>query len=493
MHWVLLQTIFCLHTGPALGFLCNQIPRPVIHGEDAEGIALDGCSQDNVDLLELLYDIREGLAESRANGETNKQAKWQKTYRHFEQTLQGQGSQFALDEYRPLVATYLQKASVHGGPLAPEDEETMKRLGYATTCESPFVGCEGIDGETHVVSLAHSMRSAKDWVTLSGLRHLRALSLIVKPAGHPDKMELPELEAIEVSFWTTSKLFMEHFLEKVVGKFTKLRVLSIFPGKYKEFNFNLQTLCGLTELRDLFLTDMNIHEIPGCFSKFTELRNVYMSCNYLKEAPRAFAGLPELRSFIAFRQGEWTPCHFSTGKQPKLLKDLHMDRDCKLTWETKSGLDGDDNPRVLCRPYAIQGTVQDFMDLGWKKLEKLWLDGNFISGNIPEDLPQAWPNLSSLDLYNNNLTGEVPKSLSDLPFVKLQLHDNRLSGKLPQNLLKLPACTLNFAANEELEGCVPKHLVIQRRRRVSRPLPGWEGTRTTTCQKDGRSADIDEL
>lgn len=242
----------------------------------------------------------------------------------------------------------------------------------------------------------------------------------------------------------------ERLLGEVIGRHTELRVLDVVPGKYTQFRFGLESYCALTELRELNLPDMNIRSVPACFSGMRELRNVNLACNYLTEPPYALAGLPQLRSFIAFRQGEWTPCHLEPGGRPAALRDASG---CKPVWESKTGQDGDDNPRVLCPSLSLHGSLGDFAGLGWPRLEKLWLDGNFLAGEIPERLPEVWPQLTSLDVYSNNLTGSIPASLAELQLHKLQLQDNQLSGKVPAGLFAQPICALNLAANAGLTGC----------------------------------------
>ena len=124
-------------------------------------------------------------------------------------------------------------------------------------------------------------------------------------------------------------------------------------------------------------------------------------------------------------------------------------------WETKTGQDGDDNPRVVCRSLSMQGTLDDFLALGLPKLEKLWVDGNFLSGTLPASLPEAWPSLVSLDLYANRFTGSVPSSWASLHWQKLQLNDNLLSGQLPSVFWRAGICHFSIAVNSELGGCIP--------------------------------------
>lgn len=272
---------------------------------------------------------------------------------------------------------------------------------------------------------------------------------------HWPRLEVLEIYPHEVAPW---RQLAEHLFSRLVGRHDSLRSVSIMPGKYHEFDFNLSAYCDLTELRQLLLPDMNIHTIPPCFGRLQKLRSLYFPCNYLQEAPSALAMLPELRAFVAFRQGEYTPCHMRPPR-PQNLHDLEELKqrfgDCKLVFETSIGDDGDDNPRILCPWVSVGGTLQDWLDLKWVKLEKLWLDGNFIRGSIPVSIPQVWPNLRSLDLYANELTGSIPASLGQLQFDKLQLQQNNLSGRVPPEILAMGCCYFNIAANPNLTGCFP--------------------------------------
>ena len=51
---------------------------------------------------------------------------------------------------------------------------------------------------------------------------------------------------------------------------------------------------------------------------------------------------------------------------------------------------------------------QEFLELGWSNIRKVWLDGNFLTGRIPANIGEAWPQLESLDLYDNNMEGASP-------------------------------------------------------------------------------------
>merc|ERR1712048_1329283 len=64
---------------------------------------------------------------------------------------------------------------------------------------------------------------------------------------------------------------------------------------------------------------------------------------------------------------------------------------------------------------------------GWRSIERMHGDANFVYGSIPPYLPDRWPNLRSLDLHDLFLTGVVPSSLLQLPnLTQLQLALNDL-------------------------------------------------------------------
>lgn len=330
---------------------------------------------------------------------------------------------------------------------------------------------------------------------LAQLSALRGLSVSIGrhtrvPATDDEleRLHWPELEALSFHINDHVDTSRERFLNKVLGAQTTLRALHVQPSKYDDFQFDLASLCGLVEMQILQLADMNIHYVPDCFSRFTNLRYLYLPCNYLTEAPKALTGLPELVAVVAFRQGEYTPCHLKSRGNHQVPRDLR-DRQvlqqtygtCKSIWESKAGLDrpfrpgGGDNARVICPWVAIRGSIKDWLDLGWPKIQKLWLDGNFISGKLPEDLPTVWPHMQSLDLYNNELEGSIPASWAALRWDKLQLHDNHLSGPVPPELFGTRCCWFNIAWNRNLSGCVPPGTMKQPK------LRGLVGTQLQIC------------
>lgn len=121
--------------------------------------------------------------------------------------------------------------------------------------------------------------------------------------------------------------------------------------------------------------------------------------------------------------------------------------------------DFQEGPSFMCSDAAFAFPFREIVDLGWSNIEKVWLDGNFLTGEIPEDLARAWPRLQSLDLYDNNLEGTIPESLAELDLVKLQLQGNNFTGELPAGLTAMLASkgmVLGLAGNSGLHGCLPR-------------------------------------
>lgn len=434
---------------------------------------------------EIVMEMSEELKSSRSVKRAKiSKLKWYKLYKtYFAPGIQrGMG----LDTYEPSTAIHLARASNIKGTLQAEDAKVLGSFSKSMGCWSSHVACELHGGMLRVTALAVDVKNLRQLEMLAGLTELQALALNL-----PSTLQLttkvlqtlhwPQLRIMELTAPGPIDQMREQLFGSVLGRHLKLQVLTIGPGKYWEFDFSLSSYCNCQDLRHIRVPDMNIHEIPECFSQLRKLSFAYLPCNYLQGAPQALKSLPELGTIVAFRQGEYTPCHLQEKPQHKNLqnhKELQETHGkCKLVWETALGDDGDDNPRVLCPWVSIQGTLQDWLDLNLTKLEKLWLDGNFISGSIPETLPKSMPKLRSLDLYTNELSGAIPSSLAEQHFDKLQLHNNRLSGEVPMGLFQRSCCYFNIAANPDLTGCVPRGTFKDKA--WARGIPG---TKVTACK-----------
>jgi len=146
--------------------------------------------------------------------------------------------------------------------------------------------------------------------------------------------------------------------------------------------------------------------------------------------------------------------------------------------------DFQEGPSFSCPETAYSFPFSEILELGWSGVQKVWLDGNFLTGSIPEDIADKWPLLASLDLYSNSMVGTVPASLAKLPMVKLQLHENNFSGELPPALFGMlktrKHLTLGVSGNPQLTGCYK-----------SRGQHGIGGTQITACE-DKQGGELDK-
>jgi len=70
----------------------------------------------------------------------------------------------------------------------------------------------------------------------------------------------------------------------------------------------------------------------------------------------------------------------------------------------------------------------------WRKLERLELDNNKLSGAIPGSFSTNNPLLRILYLDGNEFNGTIPATLGQLPLQDLRLNNNRLTGEIPSSL-----------------------------------------------------------
>uniref|UniRef100_A0A0D6QRW2 Leucine-rich repeat-containing N-terminal plant-type domain-containing protein n=1 Tax=Araucaria cunninghamii TaxID=56994 RepID=A0A0D6QRW2_ARACU len=89
--------------------------------------------------------------------------------------------------------------------------------------------------------------------------------------------------------------------------------------------------------------------------------------------------------------------------------------------------------------YILEGVIPPSIS-NFSKLEKLYLSGNNLTGDVPpfgSALGRLSP-LSEIDLSNNNLKGSIPPSVGRLSSLKhLDLSRNRLTGTIPDTISKL--------------------------------------------------------
>eukprot|EP00035_Acanthoeca_spectabilis_P026093 m.461292 g.461292 ORF g.461292 m.461292 type:complete len:643 (-) comp22263_c0_seq1:145-2073(-) len=234
----------------------------------------------------------------------------------------------------------------------------------------------------------------------------------------------------------------------------------------------LEFICNCLQLQQL-----EIHRavaIPACMEQNVQLLRVDLRGAQLQSPlPVQLSKWSNLVDFIAFEQSSRWCVPENENEETASDQSVSIRRGCKVNYHAKAGAmhrEGEHQPLWHC---SRSGWVVKFDDprnpwWEWKKLERFWVDVNYLYGGIPADLPIHWPQLRTLDLYSNELTGEVPGSLCSLTQLKtLQLQDNRLSGVFPfdaffKSCPKHPdgplgtssVSTLSLSLNSELKGCV---------------------------------------
>jgi len=327
------------------------------------------------------------------------------------------------------------------------------------------VACQRIAGTVQIVAIKHAFISRSSLQFFRELPHLSAVRVSWSSEEDFSGLAFPNtVRAVDFNYLSAGQSAK---LLSLIGASKSIRGVTVRGWDRSDgvADIDLSTLCGL-DLEYFRGDSVNVGHIPDCWSTMTSLQNFYCTSCMMTSPPKALAGLRSLKSFVAFGQSEFSPC---------LLKKLskNMSR-CRVTWETKNlFLSESESPMFSCAEFSYAFPFAEFVRLGWSSLEKLWLDGNFLTGAIPENLPDVWPSLQSLDLYDNMMEGTIPESLARLDLVKLQLQGNNFSGILPPSLatkLTLETHAWNVAANPELQGCLATH--------------GVAGTKITKCHED---------
>ncbi|CAE7234572.1 FLS2 [Symbiodinium microadriaticum] len=361
---------------------------------------------------------------------------------------------FGIDEWKSSSFQVLIHEGVGGRPC--EEDYAL----VAETCGGQ-VACQNIEGQIRIVGFAGELGGQTDLTKLSGLPYLSA-AVLRGPAksdfeGHSWpllrflRLEAPSRDVVQ----TVAKA-----LQGPPGR--QLRSLQIY-GRQDVLRWtpvDLAEFCGLDLVHfTAFVIHVAGGALPECWNKMRNLRNFYCSNCMMSHPPTALRGLQSLRSFVAFRQWEMIPCalqRLSRGGCKASWETRHLFKDGGRATSTGRWEDFQEGPSFLCPQHSFGFAFEEFVKLGWSNIEKVWLDGNFLTGKIPEDIALRWPKLKSLDLYDNDLEGPLPESLGTLPFVKLQLHANNFAGTVPHNVWRLtqrPHLLLGLQENINLTGC----------------------------------------
>ena len=99
-------------------------------------------------------------------------------------------------------------------------------------------------------------------------------------------------------------------------------------------------------------------------------------------------GLPNLKSLVAFRQHEVLAVHRACDMPG-----------CRPSYESLCGQHHTEEGSFLCPQHSLAHTVSEIVDMDWNSMQKLWLDGLFLTGTIPDTLTERMPDLVSLGVY----------------------------------------------------------------------------------------------
>jgi len=109
---------------------------------------------------------------------------------------------------------------------------------------------------------------------------------------------------------------------------------------------------------------------------------------------------------------------------------------------------------VSLKQNRLEGTIPRFLS---KKLEKLDISYNQLSGEIPPDFGEGCLKLKHLDLRRNELTGFLPYGLEDLPNLRtISLSENHLHGTLPEYLSSMKSLQFLYLNDNALVGTIPE-------------------------------------
>ncbi|GJM90587.1 hypothetical protein PR202_ga06885 [Eleusine coracana subsp. coracana] len=220
-----------------------------------------------------------------------------------------------------------------------------------------------------------------------------------------------------------------------------------------------ESLSNIPSLEMLILTSNNLSgPVPQSIFNMSSLRFLEMANNSLtaKLPPDIGYRQPNLQSLILSTTRLNGPIPYSIVNASK-LEMLHL---------LKTGLIGSvpsfgslPNLRELNLAYnQLEAGDWSFLTslANCTRLQKLFLDGNGMRGNLPSSIGNLPSQLQTLWLQQNKLTGTIPVEIGNLRnLTQLHMDMNQFTGRIPQtigNLSKLLA--LSFAQNN-LSGRVP--------------------------------------
>ncbi|KAM3740694.1 hypothetical protein ACB098_08G118600 [Castanea mollissima] len=265
--------------------------------------------------------------------------------------------------------------------------------------------------------------------TLFLLRHLRSLNL----AGNDFDLSLISPEFGKFQSLTHLNLSNSLFSGEIPYEISQLSSLVSLDLSYNVWK---RVIGNLTQLRELFLHDADMHSITP-----NSLMNLSSSLTTLSLPECNLQGTFEINVFRL-------PClqTLELWNNPDLEVSLP-----KSNWSSTS-------LKFLSLPWtSSSGELPDSIG-SLKSLEYLFLSGCYFTGAIPTSIGNL-TQIIKLDLSDNDFSGLLPSSIFDLPNLSiLGLYNNQLIGSLPNHVSGLNLLIDLSLSSNFLNGTLPSWL-----------------------------------
>nr|KAJ3419403.1 hypothetical protein HK105_006997 [Polyrhizophydium stewartii] len=266
--------------------------------------------------------------------------------------------------------------------------------------------------------------------------------------------------------WLDSNQF-EGEIPRSIGRIRGLQSLKLSRLNNNKLTGSVPvTLCQLTELRELDLSDNSITSLPSMISDLVNLRMLDLSDCLLTEIPEEVFMLENLEILsLAY--------HVITAIPPEIgqlrrLTSLNMERN-----EIKELPDEIGNLRLLTKLYLEKNQIKKLPEAigNLESLEILDLDNNmikklpdefcdlkrlkkiFLTSNQLEELPESFGNLAALKNLNleNNPLEELPDDFGNFPKMFLLMLSGNPIKSFPEGFSKLSDINLMYLNGNQLK------------------------------------------